>query len=367
MKKALKRIEERLKLVESKKDFLQKILDVVPVPIFCEDKEGRYIGCNKAYADFMGKSVEEILSKAVTDVVPPEQAEEIFERDKKLISEGGFISEERKILHHDGTYHTVILNKTVFTDDAGDPIGLIGAFLDITEIIEAREKERQYLKKLQCLASAISLAREKERQRVAKEIHDSIGQNLALSKLRLQMLHAGIKSKEIRKQIEDIIEVLNESIQITKDLTFDLGIPVLYQLGLEATLSWLSDKFYSKYGVEVKYTYGNLSKKFPMELEAFLVRAVQELLTNVVKHAKTDFAEVKVDLKDENTIKLEVRDYGCGFDISAVEEGYGIFSLQETVKLLGGRMEICSMEGEGTVVYILVPIKAFEEGNADSA
>ena len=353
--------------VFQRKDFFQRLLDVVPIPIFYEDVNGRYLGCNKAYAEFMGKDVEDILFRTVLDVVHPDQAEELFERDKKLLAEGGFTSDERKILHHDGTYHTVILNKTVFFDESGNVAGLIGAFLDITEISEARKREQQYLKKLQSLSAALAREREKERRRVAQKIHDSIGQNLAFSKLKLQMLCEDVKNNEsLSLQIRKVISAIDDSIQSTKDLTFDLGIPILYQLGFEATLSWLKDKFYNRYGLEVRYVYGELPKGLSMELEAFLFRALRELLMNVVKHAKTAFAEVKVALDDTGMIVMEVRDSGRGFDVDTLESNavekqcYGLFALQETLKLIGGYVTVSSREYKGTTVTLYVPACAFD-------
>ena len=157
------------------KAFFEKLVEFIPVPIFYEDQNRRYLGCNRAFAEYMGKPPERILRHTVEDVIPAENTEEYVQRDRLLIAQGGTSSEERELPHCDGTKHWVLLNKTVFRDSLGKVGGLIGAFVDIHERKKAQARETLYRKHLRALASGLSASKEQERKRIADIIHDSIG------------------------------------------------------------------------------------------------------------------------------------------------------------------------------------------------
>jgi PAS domain S-box-containing protein len=135
--------------------FLDSILNAIPVPVFYKDKETRYKGFNKAFEEFYGKKKEEMIGKGVYDLFPPEQAQVFFDADADLFRQGGIQIYEHTLRDVRGVDHTVIFHKAVYFDKAGSVIGQIGTILDITERKELEvslEKERKFLNDAQHVA-----------------------------------------------------------------------------------------------------------------------------------------------------------------------------------------------------------------------
>ena len=361
--------EEKLRRLEQEVLFSKKLLESLPIPVFYEDSQGRYLGCNRAFAEFMSKSENEIIGHTIFDIVDRERAEKHYKRDQKMIlKRTSSLAEERQMLHSDGTFHDVLFYKTLIFGESGEVSGLIGAFFDITDRKTAEIRERNYLERLQKLAFALSATQEQERRIIAMEIHDSISQNLALSKIRLKILLETMDSPTVKEELAQVIAAIDDSLQRTREQTFNLGLPVLYQFGLEKAIRFLKEDLLKRHGLFVSFK----STSFPVAIndsfKAFLFRTIQELLRNVVKHAGTDRASVAISQKSD-TIFVEVADKGLGFNIEALEEAdasnnsYGLFSLKTMIQLMGGIMEISSTPKRGTRVQLRFPIDAFVENN----
>ncbi|MDI9388915.1 MAG: PAS domain S-box protein [Synergistota bacterium] len=348
--------------LERQAKFTEKLLEILPVPVFYEDVQGRYLGCSRAFADFMGREEDEILGGTIFDIVGRDRAEQHFERDRKMIAEGrNSLVEERQMLHSDGTFHDTMFYKALIRED-DEITGLIGAFFDITDRKKAEEREREYLERLRKLTYALSVTQERERRQMAMEIHDSIGQNLAISKLKLRLLGDSIDSPEAKAEIDSVVATLDETMKHTRSRVFNLGLPVLYQFGLEQAILCLKDDFKKKHGLAISLTSDPLPQNLDDNLKAFIFRTVQELLVNVVKHAGTDEAHICLSLKN-GRILLDVSDNGRGFDLSGLDEAclsensYGLFSLRTMVSLMGGVMEIRSKPGDGTWIGLSFPVE----------
>ncbi len=229
---------------------------------------------------------------------------------------------------------------------------------------EARNHEETYRNQLRSLASALSMAEEKERRRIAEVVHDSIGQNLALTKIRLALLQEGINDDSQKDEVTAILSSLEESIKSTRTLTFELGSPILYRLGFAASVEWLAEKMQENYSLSILYENQGLPEEMSDELKAFLFRALHELLLNVAKHSGTDKAYVKTSYSGK-MIRMTVCDEGRGFDTHNIDEGitnkqsFGLFSLRERLCSLGGYMIIKSKENKGVRITLFVPADSF--------
>jgi len=233
---------------------------------------------------------------------------------------------------------------------------------DITQRKKAEEKIEAHQKRLRSLASQLTLVEEQEKRHLATELHDSIGQLLALCRIKLGELEKMTEVPDTRSLVQEIEERLEEIIWHTRSLTSELGPPVLYQLGLEAALEWLADYMKEQYGVLTKVKFTGNSEMGDEELGVFLFRTAQELLMNVSKHAKTDTAQVSVSRKNES-IQVSVEDGGIGFNTAVLDTafdrdiGFGLFSIRERIQYFGGEFKLRSNPGEGTQVTITVPIE----------
>jgi signal transduction histidine kinase len=158
---------------------------------------------------------------------------------------------------------------------------------------------------------------------------------------------------------------LDQSIQMTRNLTFEMGTPILYRLGFEPSVNWLAEKLFEEHGLEVVYRNYGLPHDMEDELKAFLFRALRELLMNVVKHAQTSEVKVSTSFSDQRILRLTVTDHGKGFDSESQsfknwkDTPFGLFSLKERLKSLGGHIDIYSKIGQGTQVVLLIPVDAF--------
>jgi signal transduction histidine kinase len=238
---------------------------------------------------------------------------------------------------------------------------VISNLVDITYRKEAERKLDLYQKKLRELASELDITEERERREMAEKIHDSIGQTLALMKIKAAMLEDVLDKGRGSDLAGEIIEGLDEVISFTRDFLFEISPPILYELGFESAVRWLGDKMFADHGLVVEYEDDGLFKPMNEDKKAFLFRSLRELLVNVIKHSEVKEVFIRSYL-DGDQIILEVEDRGTGFDVEKMyknlgsSSSYGLFSIRERVNFLGGKMEIYSRENTGTLVSISLPV-----------
>jgi signal transduction histidine kinase len=234
-----------------------------------------------------------------------------------------------------------------------------------TAQVEQRTIELQaYQRKLRSLASELTLAEQRERRRIAVDLHDHIAHLLVMCKLKLSPLGQHVAGADA-KAIEQIKDALDEAISYTRTLIFRLSPPVLYELGLEAAVEWLSTQFQSRHDLAVEVRDDKQPKPLGEDMRTALFQSIRELLFNVVKHAGCKRAVVSL-ARTDNNILITVQDQGAGFDPApSFEErpaaGLGLFSVRERIDLLGGSMEVASASGHGTRITITAPLDGQSE------
>lgn len=215
-----------------------------------------------------------------------------------------------------------------------------------------------YQKELQSLTSQMSLIEEHEKRRIAIELHDCIGQPLALSKIKLSQLNKMLPSDELKDIIGELLELIELTIKETRTLTFELSPPILYELGLSQAFKWLIDQFREKHGLEIVLEDNEIKKSFDHNIRFFIFQAVRELLVNIVKHAEANNVKISVTSNDEK-LRIIVKDNGVGFhDSPANKSGYGLFNIRERMNHINGQFKIDSNPGAGTKVTLVVPFRA---------
>jgi PAS domain S-box-containing protein len=232
--------------------------------------------------------------------------------------------------------------------------------------VEQRQQAEQRLRaqagQLRALAGELTLAEHRERQRLAKILHDHLQQLLVGVKFRVAILgRAG--DGLIRQAASEIDRLLAESIDVSRSLTAELSPPILQEGGLQAGLEWLIRWMRDKYALEVELVMREGFPSLSLDVTALLFESLRELLFNTVKHARVSSATVTMGTLKDGYLQIQVRDEGQGFDPEAIKPsseiggGFGLFSIRERLILIGGKMDIHAAPGEGTRVVLIVPLK----------
>jgi signal transduction histidine kinase len=219
------------------------------------------------------------------------------------------------------------------------------------------EQGREWQERLETLSRRLVDLQEKERQHIARELHDDLGQLLTGLKLSLEMTIRRPEGTGHQHQSE-MLEQVNELIARVRELSLDLRPAMLDDLGLLPTLLWHFDRYTAQTGVWVTFEHTGLERRLPTSVETAAYRIVQESLTNVARHA--DVNEVRVTLWAQGKhLCVEVYDQGRGFDTrSALRSGrtFGLVGMRERAVLLGGELSVCSVPGRGTQLSAVLPI-----------
>ncbi|SMO60834.1 PAS domain S-box protein [Fodinibius sediminis] len=239
--------------------------------------------------------------------------------------------------------------------------------IELKNTLEDRVKKRtralkSYQKKLQSLTTRLNKTEEHERQRLASELHDNLGQMLTLGKISLQNIQTEDLSGEASDEIATATGIVDEALNYTRELMTELKPPPgSEQEGIKDSLEWVANKM-EKNEMEVMLSYDDEKMPLTDEVQTFVYQSVRELLFNVLKHAGVKKARVNVSRQEKN-IRVSVEDEGTGFEIGANDPepdangGFGLFNIRERMDWIGGDFEIHSEPGTGTRAVIYAPLK----------
>ena len=247
-------------------------------------------------------------------------------------------------------------------DDDGNPTRMVGTHIDISEKKIAETKLMDYQSRLQSLAFKLVSTETRERKRIATKLHDGICQLLATAKIQVGILENAKSPTERKGSLRNVKEVLEMAYKSARTLTYELTPPILYELGFEKAIAQYLDKMSSDFNINTTCKASGERNKLERSQEELLYRSVRELLMNVVKHAKANNVVV-VFKRLKKSMKIEVDDDGVGCeginDIIAHpngNQGFGIFSINEQLNNVGGRLTIQSKARVGTNVIIELPL-----------
>jgi len=349
--------EESLRKAEHR---FRTIFENTVVGLYRTTPDGRILLANPALVKMMGyRSFEELAQLNLEkEGLDPSTPRSVFK--KRIEKQGKVIGLESVWIKRDGSKLFVSESAVAVRDEQGHILYYEGTAQDITQRKEAEEKLMLYQEQLRSLASQLSLAEERLRRRIATELHDHISQNLAISKMKLDSLTDSAAPDQV-KTLREITETLAQTIETTRSLTIEVSPPILYELGFEAAVGWLTRQTKQRFGLDVEFTDDDKSKKLDSDVRVLLFQAVRELLVNVVKHAKARKASVSTK-KVRNNIRITVEDNGVGFDPSSIKTrdytkgGFGLFNIKERLDQIGGKVEIHSRPGKGTRITLNAPL-----------
>jgi len=379
-------IEERKRIADSlfrSEEQFRNLFVKSPIGIERYDVNGIFVTCNRTFLDIFGisdinkiKGFQLFKDQNITDEVKA-----ILRRGEAAKYESPFDFEKVNQNKHYKTTRSGIIQIDVAITPLLDAEKNITSYLvyvqDITESKQAQdyvlnakdELEAQVLqrtaslersnKELRLLASRLTLAEERERRRIAQQLHDRIGQSMSLVSIQLGRIinfstsDSSIQSlKEIQNNIK---EILNE----TRVFVFEISPAVLYDFGLEIALERLTTMLGQRHDIRINYKDDSKEKQVDEDIRVMLFQMTRELLVNVIKHAKAHNIKVRT-VKRDDIIRITVQDDGVGFDTAILKNrgsgGLGLFSISERLMQIGGNAQIKSKIGSGTIIILEAPL-----------
>lgn len=229
------------------------------------------------------------------------------------------------------------------------------------ERMRSHQALEHYSRRLRALSRQLLAAQETERRRIARELHDQVGQALTLLQLGLQNTRELEDAVAIRRELDQHTTAVEQILDEVRQLSLDLRPPMLDDLGLVPALRWYTDRVRRSSPMEVRFETGALSEPLPAETETACFRTAQEALSNVLRHSGARSVLIRLDC-EEGHLVLTVRDDGCGFDPAEARRraslgcSMGLLSMEERVAPAGGQLVLKSAPGNGTSVRAMFPL-----------
>jgi len=354
---ATERKEKEELLLRSEAKY-RALVDISPDVIWTLDSEGRITFMSPAAKRIYGYEPEELLGRHLLDFVPPELVDAHFRECATVLEGEGSTGCEEVFLKRDGTPVWMSCRAVPLRDDQGNVVGAMGVSTDITGQKAAAEKLRRSRDQLRALAARIQSVREEERKSLARELHDEMGQALTGLKLEFAsfLRHPTSGAQERADRAQEILRLIDETIQSVGKLAANLRPGMLDDLGLVAAAEWAAREFEARTGTKCALELPPRDIAIEPETATALFRILQEALTNIARHAEA--TEVVVRLAGEaEDVRLEVRDNGKGFDNEQLDSArsLGLLGMAERAGLLGGGMSIESSPGKGATVTAWIP------------
>lgn len=353
----------QIRQLETSEKEKSRILDNLAEHIVYHDPDHRIIWANRAAAESVGKQPEELIGeycyKLWQDYEQPCPGCPV---SRTLESGEAGVGEQQTPEGH--YWH---IGSRPVRDRDGNLIGAVEITMDITPQKKSRQQLLDYQQQLRQMASRLSIAEERERLRVASQLHDQIGQTLSLAKMNLDTLQGLAPTEGCASSLRELGQMLQQTLNDTRTLTFELGSPILYEYGLEPALEdMLEQRFKAIPEIKTRFRSDQQAKPLADDIRILLYQVVRELLMNVIKHADASSVEVAVQ-REQDSIGITVQDNGAGFQpdegtLYRRNGGFGLFSIRERLNHLGGGMDIQSRPGQGTRVRVTAPL-----GNGSTA
>lgn len=230
-------------------------------------------------------------------------------------------------------------------------------------------EQQQQQEQLHRLSAHLQSVREEERLRIAREIHDELGQVLTVAKIYLTVLQNNLLSgstitgSDVRKRLDSAIAIIDDSISKVKDIAYELRPIVLDDLGLKEAIEWEAKKFQTSTGIHCTVQSAHQPVRIEKKRAAAIFRIFQEALTNVARHANATLVDIQVKQETDDLV-LEITDNGKGIEESELQKvkSLGILGMKERALFLRGSISIGSLNGTGTRVMLTVPLRGKKNG-----
>ena len=353
--------------VETERRRFRLVFDLAPIAIWITDND-RIVFANRACAELFGRDSgsDSLLGESIFALLHPDSHAPLRPLLERAMADADAkpVVQECLALTNNG-------QRKVEIALAGLPgEGRTAVQMVISDLTQ-RNEERLALERsrhdLRQLSANVVQAREEERRRIARELHDELGQRLSALKMDLASLEhiADRPAHEERKAA--MLEMLDETVTSVRRIAADLRPMMLDDLGLNAALEWLARESARRMGIEVTFHLGERDPALDKQASVTVYRMVQEALTNVARHAGA--TDVRIEMRQAGgQLVLTVRDNGVGFPASATrkEGSFGLMGIRERAYLLGGTLEVDNPPGGGGRITVRLPLRSSGEGDTPS-
>jgi PAS domain S-box-containing protein len=289
----------------------------------------------------------------------PDDLYKLDEAIQNALNKGEGFTYEHRIICNDGSIKYILGIGEVIEDASGKVIGLKGTGQDITERKQAEEALNERTTQLRELSTHLQDIREDERTKIAREIHDELGQQLTGLKMEITWL----KKKSLQddpviiNKFDDTISLVDETVKSIRRITAELRPSIIDDLGFNAALEWLVTDFGNRMSIKIAYRNNFDDANISPAVSIGLFRILQESLTNIARHAGADTVSIKIE-KVKDRVRLSVQDNGVGFDIAAKKDylTFGLLGIKERAGKMQGDCSIVSEPGAGTAVEVSIPL-----------
>ncbi|MGP8049702.1 MAG: PAS domain S-box protein [Desulfobaccales bacterium] len=351
-------MQDYVSLMRDSEARFRTIFEKSPLGIALLDEDWRIVTSNAALQELLGYDQEELHHQVFSEFVLSGEASTCQELVKRL-ADG-----VRQTCQIEGHYRLkngqVAWGRLSLSLSAAGEVPLVIAMLeDISEQKQAEAEIRDYREELRSVAMQLSLAEEQERRRLATEIHDRVGQILALAQIKLGALREAVPVSQ-GPAMEEIRELLDQTIRYTRSLTFELSPPILYDLGFEPAVEWLGELIQERSGVRLQVTTDRSPKPLSDDSRVLLFHMVRELLLKVVEEGKAKNILVLIR-RSLAEVEVSIESDGAGWDPRAgapllSPNGLGLFGIRERLQYLGGRLEVEFEPGQGSRLTLVAPL-----------
>ena len=369
---AQKQVERALR--ESERRF-RDIADISADWVWEVDLAGRYTYASENVQKLLGYAPDELIGRTAFELMPADEALRVKQEFDVFARCGeAFRDLENIVLDAQGGRHDTLTNGTPIFDTAGRVIGYRGVDRDVTRrrqteaALKASEqrlremagslefKVMERTAELRRLSAQLTVAEERERRVLAQDLHDNLGQLLAVIKIKLTSLPGDAPAP----WLSEIVGLVEQADRAARDVSQALSPPILQSLGLAPALEWLGEEIERVYGLTVHVDPGKCEMPLAEEIQTVLYRSARELLINVARHAGVREASLSC-LCDGDRLVIVVSDAGCGFDPAdhfGAWPGHGSFglrSIHERITSFGGEVDVDSSPGNGATVTLSLP------------
>jgi PAS domain S-box-containing protein len=342
-------------LLRRSEDRIRLVINTIPIMVWTLQPDGAVDFVNQPWMDYTGLSLEEEIENP-TRPVHPEDLPTVMEKWLADMAAGEPSEDEIRLRRADGEYRWFLVRTVPLHDEQGNVVKWYGVSIDIEDRKQAAEELRR-------LSGQLLRSQNEERRRIARDLHDSTGQDLVALATMLGQLSDSIPSVErkARRLLSECKALAEKCIRDVRTLSYVLHSPVLDHAGLGDAIRDYADGFTKRSGIHVELELSPRLGRMERDIELALFRVVQESLTNIQRHSGSQLAKIRIHRNADLT--LEISDSGSGLSASApgrkedprFEVGVGIPSMQERVNLIGGRLEIDSTS-HGTTVRVTIPL-----------